>query len=82
MPIINKGIEALDDSNAKNEREIYDDVEYAKSICPPMPVYLNIDDIITNDNLNNEMKTKIIRDFLDKCSANGMYVGMSGTDTS
>lgn len=73
-------------SDAKNERDIYDDVEYAKGLVRDyrleMPVYLNIDSIITNDQLNNEMKTKIIRDFLDKCSANGMYVGISGTDTN
>ena len=73
-------------SDAKNERDIYDDVEYAKGLVRDyhfdMPIFLNIDSIITNDQLNNEMKTKIIRDFLDKCSANGMYVGISGTDTN
>ncbi len=73
-------------SDAENEEDIYDDVEFVKGIVRDysvdFPVYLNIDSIITNDKLNNEMKTKLIRDFLDKCSANGMYVGMSGTDTN
>lgn len=73
-------------SDAKNERDIYEDVEYVKGLVRDyhfdMPVYLNIDSIVTNDHLNNEMKTKIIQDFLDKCSANGMYVGISGTDTN
>lgn len=73
-------------SSAEKESEIYDDVEYVKSIINQydvnFPVYLNIDQIITNDDLNNEMKTKLIKDFLTKCSANGIYVGVHGTDTN
>ena len=61
-------------------------VEYAKSIVRDyevkFPVYLNIDKIITNDNLNNEMKTKLIKNFLEKCSANNMYVALHGTDSN
>lgn len=71
-------------SDAKNECDIYNDVEYVKGIVKEykidFPVYLNIDKIINNKKLNNEMKTKIIKAFLDKCSANGIYVGMTGTD--
>lgn len=73
-------------SDAKDECDIYNDVEYIKGIVRDykidFPVYLNIDKIINNKKLNNEMKTKIIRAFLDKCSANGIYVGMTGTDTN
>lgn len=73
-------------SDAENEADIYDDVEYAKSVVAKydvdFPVYLNIDEIITNDDLNLEMKTKLIKNFLEKCTSNGMYVGVSGTDTN
>lgn len=73
-------------SDASDEASIYDDVEYVKSIVRDydvdFPVYLNIDSIVTNDDLNNEMKTKLIKDFLEKCSANNIYVGIHGTDTN
>lgn len=73
-------------TDAENESAIYDDVEYAKGILcnhdVKFPVYLNIDKIITNDNLNIEMKTKLIKNFLEKCSANNIYVGLHGTDTN
>ena len=58
-------------TKAEKENEIYDDVEYVKGLINQhkinFPVYLNIDNIITNDDLNNEMKEKLIRDFLEKC---------------
>ena len=73
-------------SDSSTEAEIYDDVEYAKGLIRDyevkFPVYFNIDKIITNDNLNIEMKTKLIRDFLEKCSANNIYVALHGTDTN
>lgn len=73
-------------SDSENESSIYDDVEYVKGIIRDynidFPVYLNIDNIITNDNLNIEMKSKLLKDFLEKCSANNIYVGLYGTDTN
>ena len=73
-------------TSANDEVSIYDDVEYVKGIVRDydvdFPVYLNIDDIMTNDDLNVEMKTKIIKDFLEKCSSNNIYVGIYGTDTN
>lgn len=73
-------------SSANDEVSIYDDVEYVKGIVRDykidFPVYLNIDDIMTNDDLNVEMKTKIIKNFLEKCSSNNIYVGVYGTDTN
>ena len=61
-------------SDAENEADIYDDVEYAKSVVSKydvdFPVYLNIDEIITNDDLNLEMKTKLIKNFLEKFTSN------------
>lgn len=73
-------------SDAENECDIYNDVDYAKGIIRDykidFPVYLNIDKIVNNKKLNNDEKSKIIHDFLNKCSKNGMYVGISGTDTN
>lgn len=73
-------------TNSTTEDAIYDDVEYVKGILSDyevdFPVYLNIDEIITNDDLNVEMKTKLIKDFLEKCSSNNIYVGIYGTDTN
>jgi len=73
-------------STAETENEIYDDVEYTKSIVEQydvkFPVYLNIDDIVTNNDLNNEMKKELIKSYLEKLSANHVYVGISGTDTN
>lgn len=81
---ISKGL--IIDSDATSEESIYDDVEYVKGLVKKydidFPVYLNIDKIITNDDLNIEMKHKIILDFLEKCSSNNIYVGVSGTDTN
>ena len=73
-------------SDAQNEADIYNDVEYVKGIVSKydinLPVYLNIDTIIENDELNLEMKTKLITDFLEKCYINRINVGIHGTDTN
>ncbi len=73
-------------TDSQDESSIYDDVEYAKGLVRKydidFPVYLDINHIMTNDDLNNEMKTKLIKDFVEKCSANNIYVGLYGTDTN
>lgn len=73
-------------TNSYTENDIYDDVEYVKGLINKykidFPVYLDIDKIILNDNLNTDMKTKLIKDFLDKCSSNGIYVGVYGQDSN
>jgi len=73
-------------SEADNEEEIYNDVEHVKSILSKhkidYPIYLNIDKIIENDNLNVDMKTKLIKNFLEKCQSNNMYVGIHGKDSN
>lgn len=73
-------------SDSADESSIYDDVEYVKNLIRKydinFPVYLDINRIIENDDLNNEMKTKLIKDFVEKCSANNIYVGLYGTDTN
>lgn len=73
-------------SDAKNESDIYNDVDYVKGIVRDykidFPVYLNIDKIVNNEKLDNDEKWKIINAFLVKCSKNGFYVGLNGTDTN
>lgn len=73
-------------ANAETETEIYNDVEYVKGLVQKyhidFPVFLSIDNIIENPKLNNETKSKLIQDFLTKCTANNIYVGIHGTDTN
>lgn len=73
-------------TEAETESEIYDDVEYARKLIYEndidYPVFLNIEKIVKNKKLNNEMKEKLISDFLGKCSANGFYVGIYGKDST
>ncbi len=73
-------------SDARNELDIYNDVEYVKGLVKKYkidyPIYLDIDNIISDNSLNIENKKKIILSFLEKCSSNGMYVGVKGTDTN
>lgn len=73
-------------SEADCEEEIYNDVEHVKAILSKhnidYPIYLNIDKIIENDNLNIDMKTKLIKNFLEKCQSNNIYVGIHGKDSN
>lgn len=73
-------------TDADSEVAIYDDVEYVRSLINNydvnFPVYLNIEGIINNKSLNNEMKGKLISDFLGKCSANHIFVGVYGSDST
>lgn len=73
-------------TDAKTESAIYDDVEYVKGILSKyqvdFPVYLDINSLMEEDSLNTEMKTKIAKDFLEKCASNDIYVGVYGTDTN
>lgn len=66
--------------------DIYDDVAYAKSILAKhdinLPVYMDVNKIMENMDINNNDKKELISTFLEKCSANGFYVGVYGTDTN
>lgn len=81
---ISTGIIVTPTSTISND--IYDNVELVKEIIDKykidFPVYFNIDPIIENNDIDSEIKTKVIRMFLDKCAANGMYVGVYGKDTN
>lgn len=71
-------------TEARNEADIYDDVEYVRSLVNDykidFPIYLDLEQIINNEELNSDMKGKLMADFLEKCSANNMYVGIAGSD--
>lgn len=73
-------------TDAQDEASIYDDVEYVKSVLAKhtvdFPVYLDINTLMEDNTLNTEMKTKIAKDFLEKCASNDIYVGVYGTDTN
>ena len=68
------------------EHDIYDDVELVRGLINEndidFPVYLDINDIMENYNINNASKIDIIRTFMNKCTSNGIYVGVYGTDTN
>lgn len=73
-------------SDAKNQASIYKDVNYAKSLVSSynidFPIYLSIDNIVESDDLMPDVMIKLIRDFLEKCSSNGMFVGIYGKDSN
>ncbi len=71
-------------TKANDEGEMYNDIEYVKSLIAKntidFPVYLNLTGIIENEKLNPEMKRKLVSIFLNKCTENNIYVGIYGTD--
>lgn len=73
-------------TNADTEGEILKEVLYLKDIMKDyeteLPVYLNIDKIVQNSSLDNSRKRNLITSFLEKCTANNIYVGVTGKDTN
>lgn len=71
-------------TNAEDEVSIYNEVEYARFLVNTYnldyPIYLDVENIINSPNINNEMKEKVITNFLGKCTSNGIYSGLYGTD--
>ncbi len=79
---INKGI--VISTKADTQSEIYKEVVYVKELITEygveLPVYLDIDNIIENGDLDNVTKENLIMTFLNKCTANKIYVGVTGDD--
>lgn len=79
---INKGI--VISTKADTQSEIFKEVVYVKELISKygveLPVYLNIDNIIENGDLDNVTKENLIMTFLNKCTANRIYVGVTGSD--
>ena len=71
-------------STAEKDYEIYNDIEYVKNLILKYnvncPVYINIKEIMENKRLSNTEKQNLINIFIDKCSSNGIYVGIAGKD--
>ena len=66
--------------------EMYMDTDYLESILKrfdiDMPIYFDIDKIMSNKKLNNTMKKEIIESFLNKIDNSSYRIGIYGSDTN
>lgn len=66
--------------------EMYIDTDYLESILKrfdiDMPIYFDIDKIMSNKKLNNTMKKEIIESFLNKIDNSSYRIGIYGSDTN
>lgn len=66
--------------------EMYMDTDYLESILKrfdiDMPIYFDIDKIMSNKKLNNTMKKEIIEFFLNKMDNSSYRIGIYGSDTN
>lgn len=66
--------------------EMYMDTDYLESILKrfdiDMPIYFDIDKIMSNKKLNNTMKKEIIESFLNKIDNSSYKIGIYGSDTN
>ena len=66
--------------------EMYMDIDYLESILKrfdiDMPIYFDIDKIMSNKKLNNTMKKEIIESFLNKIDNSSYRIGIYGSDTN
>lgn len=66
--------------------EMYMDTDYLESILKrfdiDMPIYFDIDKIMSNKKLNNTMKKEIIEFFLNKMDNSSYRIGIYGNDTN
>lgn len=74
------------DCDASSLSDIYMDIDYLESILTrfdiDMPIYINIDKIMSNKKLNNTMKKEIIESFLNKMDSSSFRIGLYGTDSN
>lgn len=74
------------DSDATSLIDIYEDVEFTKSIIEQykidMPVYFSIEKIMINDDLSITTKAQYIKEYLELTEKNNIYVGLYGTSTN
>lgn len=66
--------------------EMYMDTDYLESILKrfdiDMPIYFDIDKIMSNKKLNNTIKKEIIESFLNKIDNSSYRIGIYGSDTN
>ena len=81
---ISRGI--IINSDASTRYEIYEDVEYTKSVIEnndiDLPVYFDINNIMENDDLSMTDKSALISEYLNLIKKNNIYVGVYGTSTN
>lgn len=74
------------DSNPNSLENIYSDIDFLESILKKynidMPIYLNIDNIMSNKKLNSSSKSELISAFLDKMSNSSFRIGLYGRDNN
>lgn len=74
------------DTKAYDLAQIYKDVDYLQAVVKEykidMPVYLNIDGIMENKDLNNVQRSAIIEAFIEKAVRSDMYLGIYGKDSN
>lgn len=73
------------DTNASTLSEIYKDVDFLQAVIKEynidLPIYCNIDNIMSNENLNTAQKGALVQAFIDKASRSKMFLGLYGTDS-
>lgn len=74
------------DCEATTRLEIFEDIEFTKSTLEnysiDLPVYLNINHIMENDELTMETKVSLINEYVVLTEKNNIYVGLYGTSTN
>lgn len=74
------------DTKAEDLATIYEDVDFLQAIVKEykidLPIYLNIDKVMSCSSTNNAQKKEIINAFLDKSSRSDMYIGVYGSDSN
>lgn len=70
----------------ENDGAIYKEIVYLKKLMTDykidLPVYINIDKIVENGNLNNIQKKDLINSFLNKNESNSIYAGICGSESN
>ena len=73
-------------SDAESLLEIFEDVEYTKSVIEKnnvgLPIYFNVDKIMSNDKLSYVDKANLISEYLNLVNKNNIYVGLYGTSSN
>lgn len=74
------------DTDATTLSQIYKDVDFLQAVMKEftidLPVYCNIDSIMSDSSLNNAQKGALIQAFIDKASRSNMFLGLYGKDSS
>lgn len=74
------------DSDPASLENVYSDIDFLESILRKynidMPIYLNIDKIMSNKKLNSSTKKELVSAFLDKMGNSSFRIGLYGYDSN